>query len=143
MKTSAITLITASFVLLSCNKKEACDTEISPDDKNIYLQMQNDMNLAEDYNDSLQMCLDSALTNCNPNYYDSMFHAMVNDWEEEHNMYSANNPIDDHHHSMMNDENNHHQSECGDHDRENAMYHSIKDHEEMDSLMNIHNNIAH
>lgn len=123
-------------IFFSCSKK-TIEPVITDENLQHFNQMRIYYNLAVSYEDTLEKCQNSLLSNCNFNRHDSLFHYCFNQWEYHHNMYSHNNNVDDHSHSMMGDRHEH-CNRCND-----VEHHSIKDHHQKDSLLSIHRKHFH
>ncbi len=127
-----VTAIIISVSLNACMKKEPTfDEEISQEDNTHYNAMKFNYEQARIYQDSLKLCSDSILSNCNINNFDSLFHLHMSAWEEHHNLYSHSNPIDDHHHNAETGNHEH----CGHCSTEG---HSLADHDAINELQQEH-----
>jgi len=140
MKTiNLVILVVTLFLLASCQKESDLAAELTEADEIATEGMEEAYHEALEYNDSLVWCTDTNNA-CTPtiiNYYDSLFHYNVEEYDFHHENYSHNNLDDDHHHSMMSSH-SHGNAIHEEEGEEEHHGHSIESHYEMMELIEEH-----
>jgi hypothetical protein len=119
-------------MVLSCDKNIDENVGISAEDLAAIDGMDKSYLAAEQYNDSIFICLDfnPICENEYLNSCDSLFHHYADEYENYHHSYSHQNAGDDHHHAYMNQD-HHGNGMMG----EQNYGHSIESSNQMDSLL--------
>lgn len=135
MKTIYLILVSVILLIMSCQKSEEANNEISAQDIEAIEGMEKSYLNAVLYNDTIFTCLDSNLF-CESeylNYCDSLFHHNEDEYNHWHSMYSHANAGDDHHHESMG-QNHHGNGMMGGQNQG----HSLQSMNQMDSLLSNH-----
>lgn len=135
MKTTTIYSVLIILIMATACQKDNFN-ELSAADQKAFEDMEEALDKAHLYNDSLVHCNDAG-TACSQQYIeycDSMFHSYVNQWSSHHNNYSHDNDHDDHHHDghgmhHHGNHNNHDDSEGHHEYHHNMMDNLMEDHE--------------
>jgi hypothetical protein len=136
--TNLILLITALFLMVSCEKKSDLIIEMSEADEIATEGMEEALHEAEEHNEELEVCADS--NNCTVSEIatiDSLYHYHSDQYDFHHENYSHNNLDDDHHHSEVNTH-SHGNPEHGEEEEGEHHGHNIENHYEMIELREKH-----
>ncbi len=101
MKLRIIYLLLVSIILFACSDSDELYDTYNIEDLQSLEGMSNAIELAEHYNDSLEIChqIPQSCDIASVKHYDEMFHYYEDQYNYHHSNYSHNNVSDDHHHA--------------------------------------------